>query len=193
MLVLASNSPRRRDLLNQAGYPFRVIVSEADELKADDIPPAELVMENARRKAADVKGKVRANEVILGADTLVIMDGKVFGKPKDEKEAIAMLTELSGKSHFVYTGIALIKGEKLFQRAEATKVTFASLSDEDIARYAKSGEPLGKAGAYAVQGRAATFIKGIEGSFSNVVGLPLYALTDLAKEAGIDLYDDDGA
>lgn len=193
MLVLASNSPRRRDLLNQAGYPFRVIVSEADELKADDIPPAELVMENARRKAADVKGKSKAHEVILGADTLVIMDGKVFGKPKDEKEAIAMLTELSGKSHFVYTGIALIKGEKLFQRAEATKVTFASLSDEDIARYAKSGEPLGKAGAYAVQGRAATFIKGIEGSFSNVVGLPLYALTDLAKEAGIDLYDDDGA
>ena len=194
MLILASKSPRRSDLLNQAGYPFLVEVSEADELTDNSLEPQELVMENARLKAQAVYERLKPQYPVLGADTVVALDGEIFGKPKDNKNAAEMLRKLSGKAHYVFTGLALIYQGKVYKDVSATKVFFAELTDAMIERYIASGEPHGKAGAYAVQGRAAAFISRIEGSFSNVVGLPIYLLTETAKKAGVDLYDsNDGA
>lgn len=189
MLILASQSPRRSDLLTQAGYPFKVEVSEAEEINGSDMKPAELVMENARRKALAVYERSKGTFPVLGADTVVSLGGEIFGKPEDRQDAVRMLQTLSGRSHIVSTGIALVVKGKVYQAVEETKVYFSELSEEMIERYVASGEPMGKAGAYAVQGRAAVFISHIEGSFSNVVGLPLYLVTETAKKAGVDLYD----
>lgn len=189
MLILASQSPRRSDLLTQAGYPFKVEVSEAEEINGSDMKPAELVMENARRKALAVYERSKGTFPVLGADTVVSLGGENFGKPEDRQDAVRMLQTLSGRSHIVSTGIALVVKGKVYQAVEETKVYFSELSEEMIERYVASGEPMGKAGAYAVQGRAAVFISHIEGSFSNVVGLPLYLVTETAKKAGVDLYD----
>lgn len=192
MLILASKSPRRSDLLTQAGYQFRVEVSDAEEIMDPSISFLEIVKENARRKAVAVAEKIGSEIPVLGADTIVVIDGKIFGKPKDANDAEQMLMALSDKAHTVSTGIALIYRGKTHLAVETTKVVFSKLSREDVKRYIASGEPFGKAGAYAVQGRAAVFISRIEGSFSNVVGLPLFLLAETAKKAGVDLYGSDG-
>lgn len=129
----------------------------------------------------------------MAADTVVALDGEIFGKPRDEAEAAEMLSRLSGRRHAVYTGVAIAAGGGIEVAAAKTIVEFAPLTAEAIRRYVATGEPLDKAGAYAVQGRAAAFITRIEGSFSNVVGLPLHLTATLAERAGIDLYDHDGA
>lgn len=193
MLILASKSPRRSDLLNQAGFPFRVEVSDAEECMDSAIAPETLVQENARRKAEAVAARIGSETAILGADTVVSLDGQIFGKPKNEADAARMLRILSGREHLVSTGIAIVWKGKTFMAVETTKVVFSELSEGQIRNYIKSGEPEGKAGAYAVQGRAAVFISRIEGSFSNVVGLPLFLLAETAKRAGVDLYGNDGS
>lgn len=194
MLILASKSPRRSDLLKQAEYPFRVVVSDAEELKDSTLGPTELVKQNALLKAQAVADMVGSVPAVLGADTVVSLDGEIFGKPQDEADAVRMLQALSGREHTVSTGIALIYKEKVFSAAAETKVFFEKLSPEDIRRYVATGEPMGKAGAYAVQGQAAVFISRVEGSFSNVVGLPLCLVTETARRAGVDLYGkNDGA
>ena len=171
-IILASASPRRREILTTLGIPFRVVVSDADETLAAGIAPAEAVETLAARKAAAVAALCGADETILAADTVVAIDGEILGKPADEADAASMLRRLSGRAHTVYTGVALRRGGELRVAHEATRVRFAALTEADIASYIATGEPMDKAGAYAIQGRAARFIEGIEGDYFNVVGLP---------------------
>jgi len=186
MFILASGSPRRRELLQQIGAVFRVEVSEAEELSQAD-SPAELVRLNAAAKAEAV-AREHPGEAVLGADTVVALEGKIYGKPRDAAEARAMLAALAGRRHEVLTGIAWVSGGQTFSEAVSTQVQFGEMTDSEISRYVATGEPLDKAGAYALQGGAAVFIEGIEGSYSNVVGLPLHHTALLAKKAGVDLY-----
>ena len=184
---MASASPRRQELLRQIGCEFRVVVSDADELSGDGIPPDRLAAENARRKAEDVAAKAGGNAPVLGADTVVAVDEKILGKPKDAADAARMLRLLSGRQHFVYTGIALAYKGEVYEDVVRTEVWVDELSEKEIDAYIATGEPMDKAGAYAVQGIAAKFIPRIDGSFSNVVGLPLHAVKELARKAGIVL------
>ena len=186
-IVLASASPRRQELLRQIGCKFRVVVSDAEELSGDGISPEQLAVENARRKAEDVAAKEGGNAPVLGADTVVAVDETILGKPKDETDAVRMLRLLSGRQHFVYTGIALAYRGEIYEGVVRTEVWVDELSEKEIEAYIATGEPMDKAGAYAVQGIAAKFIPRIDGSFSNVVGLPLYAVKELTRKAGIVL------
>ena len=186
-IVLASASPRRQELLRQIGCTFRVVVSDAEELSGDSISPDRLAAENARRKAKDVAAKEGGNVSVLGADTVVAVDGMILGKPKDAADAARMLRLLSGRQHFVYTGIALAYKGEVYEDVVRTEVWVDELSEKEIDAYIATGEPMDKAGAYAVQGIAAKFIPRIDGSFSNVVGLPLHAVKELARKAGIVL------
>ena len=190
MFILASGSPRRRELLQQIGAKFRVAVSDAAELKGDSYEPFELVRHNAEAKAEAV-ARMHKNLPVLGADTVVALEGRIFGKPRDEEEAKAMLKALSGKVHEVLTGIAWVKDGHTFSEVISTNVKFTQLAEAEIDRYVAGGEPMDKAGAYALQGGAAVFIEGIEGSYSNVVGLPLFATAALARRAGVDIYGRD--
>lgn len=187
MIILASASPRRQELLRQMGCSFRCVTSEAEELKRQDIEPQALVMHNARLKAQAVAQQLATDLPVLGADTVVAFQGRIFGKPADAAEAGAMLRALSGHSHEVCTGIAFVCGTASWTEAVTTKVKFAVLTEAEIAAYVATKEPADKAGAYAIQGRAAAFIEGIEGCYTNVVGLPLQRLAKLAKKAGIEL------
>ena len=186
-IVLASASPRRQELLRQIGCGFRVVVSDAEELSGDGISPERLAVENARRKAEDVAAKEGPDVPVLGADTVVAVDETILGKPKDETDAVRMLRLLSGRQHFVYTGIALVYRGDIYEDVVRTAVWVDELSAKEIDAYIATGEPRDKAGAYAVQGIAAKYIPRIDGSFSNVVGLPLHAVKELARKAGIVL------
>ena len=185
MLTLASKSPRRKELLKQIGIPFVVVVSDAEEVSGNSWTPAALVVENAKRKARAVAEKY-PDSPVLGADTVVSSQGKIFGKPKDKDEARKMLTALSGKMHEVTTGLALINRNEIRTTSVTTKVFFDTMTKADIDAYIATDEPMDKAGAYAIQGKAARFIEKIEGSYSNVVGLPLNALIQLGK--GLNLF-----
>ncbi len=176
-----------QELLRQIGCGFRVVVSDAEELSGDGISPERLAVENARRKAEDVAAKEGGNVPVLGADTVVAVDETILGKPKDETDAVRMLRLLSGRQHFVYTGIAFVYRGEVYGDVVRTEVWVDELSEKEIDAYIATGEPMDKAGAYAVQGIAAKFIPRIDGSFSNVVGLPLHAVKELARKAGIVL------
>lgn len=189
MFILASASPRRRELLQQIDANFSVETSHAAEIMAGE--PREIVRENAIAKAKEVYNRFK-NFAVLGADTIVVIDNKILGKPKTNERAKLMLTELAGRSHEVLTGIAWIKDGKAFSDVVTTTVNFLPLTAEEIDEYVNTGEPLDKAGAYAVQGKAARFISAINGSYSNVVGLPLAATNKLAKKAGVDMYGNNG-
>lgn len=191
-LILASGSPRRAELLRQIGAAFEVQVSEAEELREAATPRA-LTCANARAKAETVARRF-PGRAVLGADTVVALAGEIYGKPGTAEAARAMLRALSGRSHTVTTGLALVNARgEVFTDASETEVVFAPLSEEEIAAYVATGEPLDKAGGYAAQGRAAVFIEAVRGSFSGVVGLPLHTLAQLAGKAGVNLYDGDGA
>lgn len=188
MIILASASPRRKELLAQIGCSFRVITSNAEEISDEGIPPRELVMKNAYNKAAAV-AREHPELPVLGSDTVVSLDGHIYGKPRDEEHAREILKMFSGRTHQVTTGVVFVWKNQSWQAWETTEVEFSPLSQDQIDKYVATGEPADKAGAYAIQGRAAAFIKGIRGSYSNVVGLPLHCLDGLAQKAGIDLYD----
>ncbi|MEW6045911.1 MAG: Maf family protein [Bacillota bacterium] len=189
-LVLASTSPRRRELLTMVGAVFEVAVPDVDEstLKKKEAPE-ELVVRLAGAKAADVARR-RPEDVVVGADTVVVLDGQLLGKPRDPADARRMLRLLSGRTHQVWTGLAVIQRAKnrRVTAAERTDVTFRHLSDEEIDRYVERGEGLDKAGAYAVQGVGALFVERLEGCYYNVVGLPLARLQSLLKGFGIRLW-----
>ena len=185
MLILASKSPRRKELLKQIGIPFVVVVSDAEEVSGNSWTPAALVVENAKRKARAVAEKY-PDSPVLGADTVVSSEGKIFGKPKDKDEARKILTALSGKMHEVTTGLALINRNEIRTTNVTTKVFFDTMTKADIDAYIATEESMDKAGAYTIQGKAARFIEKIEGSYSNVVGLPLNALIQLGK--GLNLF-----
>ena len=186
-IVLASKSPRRREILSMLGIDFDVITADTDENSAIK-DPATLVEELALRKGRAVrelllqKGEWDENTLIIASDTVVATGEEILGKPEDEEDAARMLRLLSDSTHHVISGIALLTGEREITDHDKTAVHFAKMTEEEILWYAKSGEPLDKAGAYAVQGLASLFIKGLSGDYFNVVGLPVYRLNLLAKE-----------
>lgn len=186
-IILASGSPRRRELLAGLGWAFEVIPPQVDEKKIDGEPPAELVKRLAEEKASCVASRFPGNWV-LGADTVVAIEGRILGKPKCEEEAAAMIAELSGRTHSVFTGVALIApdGRKLV-RAEETRVTFRPLEKEDISAYIALGESMDKAGAYAIQERGTLLAERIDGCYFNVVGLPLFRVSRMFAEMGVGL------
>ena len=179
MIILASGSPRREELLKKICTDFEVHVSEAEEF-TDAATPAELAVENAVLKARAV-AKDFPNDTIIAADTIVTLNGKIFGKPHDFDDACAMLHELADKVHKVITGLAVIKGDNIRTAAEETEVHFGEMTDEEIANYVRTGEPMDKSGSYALQGGMAPYVKKINGDWSNVVGLPLYRLRKILQ------------
>ena len=186
-IILASASPRRRELLEKIGLTFRIVTSDKEE-RYQSTTPKEIVQELALLKAKDVSEKVekKGDTVIIGADTVVVQDGKILGKPKDEKDAVDMLRSLQGRAHSVYTGTAVLKykeDQKMQEicHATETKVYVAAMTEEEIASYVASGESSDKAGAYAIQGRFSAFIERIEGDYANVVGLPVAYIYQVLK------------
>jgi len=173
-LILASVSPRRRDLLNQIGIPFQSVGSTTNEAVQTKMKPRDFACLMATRKAESVK-KVHRKRWVLAADTLVVVNKRIYGKPRDTQDCRAMLSELSGKRHRVITGFCILEpsGNKSQLQAVTTMVDVKELSALEIEAYIKTGEPFGKAGAYAIQGIGAFMIEGIEGSYTNIVGLPV--------------------
>ena len=180
MVILASASPRREELLKKIFANFVIEVCEDEELHLAETPQ-DLAVKNAKHKAESVAKNHSAEDLVIGADTIVAMNGKIFEKPVDEKNACEMLKILSGKKHEVITGLAICHGGKTFTDFEVTEVYFGEMSEQEIFDYVATGEPLDKSGSYALQGGAAKFIEKIHGDWSNVVGLPLYKLRQLLK------------
>ena len=174
-IILASQSPRRQELIANITPDFSVIVSDAEELLPEGIAPEEAPVYFAGLKAGAVAAK-HPNDVVIGADTVVILDGEVLGKPRDEADAARMLRALSGKVHTVITGCALYRGGERLTFSETTRVEFYPLSDREIREYIATGEPFDKAGAYGIQGRGSVLVRRIEGDFFNVMGLPVARL-----------------
>lgn len=183
-IILASASPRRSELMNQLGLDFQVIPSDISEvIPKTSASPGDLVTKLALHKASNVAGKLKKG-LVIGADTLVVLENTIFGKPSGPGEAVKMLTELSGKTHSVYTGIAIIQvgaGRTETGYCE-TKVKFKPVSPAEIQSYVATGEPLDKAGAYGIQGKGGVLVEGIEGCYFNIVGLPISKLADMLQK-----------
>jgi len=186
MVILASGSPRRHELLRKLCSNFVVEVSDAQEVRQADNPKT-LAVENARLKASSIAAR-HPEAVVIGADTIVVLDGEIFGKPDGISGAEEMLARLSGRRHEVITGLAICAGGKVFTTAEVTEVYFGEMTAEEIREYVATGEPLDKSGSYALQGGATKFIEKIHGDWSNVVGLPVYRLRRLAQAAGLEIF-----
>jgi septum formation protein len=188
-LILASASPRRAELLQAAGYEFEVMPVDIDERVKPGERPAEYVERLAKEKAAASPAKPGPAEaghyIVIAADTAVVVGDDILGKPKDPEDAARMLRQLSGRTHQVMTAVCLRSATRSVAHVETTNVTFASLTEEDIAWYVASGEGRDKAGGYAIQGLASRFIPRIEGSYSNVVGLPVAAVNDLIQRLSV--------
>lgn len=176
--ILASASPRRREILEQAGYEFRILACNVDETFPLHASPAEAVVQIAVRKAEAAK-KIASGGVIIAADTVVVCSGKKLGKPQDREEADRFLHFLSGGEHEVLTGFCVTDGKKAFTGFEATKVFFRALTDKEIKDYVASGESDDKAGAYGIQGRGSVFVERVEGDFYNVMGLPICKINQI--------------
>jgi septum formation protein len=185
-LILASASPRRRELLRQVGVRFRVVVAEVDERVLPGEEPATYVLRVARDKALSIQASEGAGLPVLGADTAVVLDQRILGKPVDRPGAIAMLNSLSGRTHEVYSAAVLVQADRPAREClNISRVTFAELDPDWIEAYCDTGDPMDKAGSYGVQGRAAEKIARIEGSFSGVMGLPLYETCQLLRQAEV--------
>lgn len=183
-LILASQSPRRIDLLHKMELKFEIIPASVEEVTDGAQPPEENALALAHQKAAHVARK-HPGSFVLGADTIVVLDRTLLGKPQNAQEAEAMLTALSGRAHQVITGVALIDPEGVHSgHAEVSTVRIKELDKETIRRYIEGGEPMDKAGAYAIQGEGATLVEAWSGSWTNIVGLPVEAVCRLLKEAG---------
>lgn len=191
-IILASTSPRRQELIASLRIPFDIVPSEADEDTPAEWSPDRIVESLALRKAEAVRRKLNTDQssgIIVGSDTVVVLEDLVLGKPVDHDDAVRMLTMLQGRAHRVFTGVACIdlaSGAVKVSHRE-TKVSMKRLSPDAVKAYARSGEPMDKAGAYAIQGLGATLIEGIEGDYFNVVGLPLSLLSDMLSEMGMDV------
>jgi septum formation protein len=211
--ILASASPRRRELLTQIGLSFEVVVSEADENIAEKLSPGELVERLSLIKAGAVRDYLSVDEAdnkpvgdgepgesetagdnyaadglpyaVIGADTVVYHEGEILGKPKDEEDAFRMLRALSGATHSVFTGVSILLPDETVTFHSETKVTFDELSDEEIRAYIASGEPMDKAGAYGIQGLGGAFVTGIEGEYANVVGFPIGEFCRILRKKGL--------
>lgn len=179
-LILASNSPRRAEILTKGGFSFEKRVADTDETLPANLSPAAAVETLAQRKGRAVFRA--ADEVVLAADTVVALDNRILGKPKDENDAKEMLRALSGHTHSVFTGVYITDGKREFLFHVQTRVTFYQLTDAEIDAYVQSGEPMDKAGAYGIQGRGALLVEKIDGDYLNVVGLPLAKTARILKE-----------
>lgn len=186
-IILASQSPRRKELMGQIGLKFKVISPNVDEHMEGNPSPAQLVEELSLRKARAVERQADGEALIVAADTVVALEGTVLGKPEDEREAFAMLSALSGNRHYVYTGITVLRDGRAVTQHEVTTVTFRELEPDEISSYIATGEPMDKAGAYGIQGLGALLVSGIEGDYFNVMGLPVYRLGRILAGFGIDL------
>lgn len=176
MVILASASPRRRELMALVTENFKVMPADCDETVDDGLSARETVEYLSLIKGNALKGNVAAEDIIISADTVVAVDGEILGKPCDKEDARRMIKLLSGRTHSVYTGVTLTQGEKQYTFSEKTDVEFFKLSDEEIEDYISTAEPYDKAGAYGIQGKAALLVKGINGDYYNVVGLPVARL-----------------
>jgi septum formation protein len=197
-IVLASASPRRAELLRTLGVPFEVViadgaepaienVAQSDRLRYSTDEVAAWVEATARAKVAAVAA-IRSDAIVIAADTIVVLDGEILGKPQDEREAAAMLRRLSGRTHQVYTGLCVWRGKQAQASHVVTQVTFRSLSDELIDAYVATGEPMDKAGAYGIQGKGSLLVEKIDGCYFNVVGLPLVRLAEMLETAGVSVW-----
>lgn len=184
-IILASASPRRRELLTQMGLSFRVVVAHIDEHMERPLAPPALVEAISRAKAMAVRAQVGPGPIIIAADTVVALEGTLLGKPTDEADARRMLSLLSGRQHQVYTGFTVLQGENIVSQSEETLVSFRSLSDGEMGRYIATGEPMDKAGAYGIQGLGSLLVEGIRGDYFNVMGLPVCALGQVLKQFGV--------
>ena len=189
-LILASGSPRRRELLNQMGLTFTVKPVDADESLTPGLSPREQVKLLSLRKAQAAAESFGPEPVILTADTVVVLDGKVLGKPANEEDAINMLTELSGRTHQVMTGVTVICGNHTRTFTEVTDIHFRDLTDKEIRAYVATGEPMDKAGSYGIQGGAALFCERMVGDYYNVMGLPVCRLGQVLKAVAPEVMED---
>jgi septum formation protein len=183
MLILASGSPRRRELMTMIGLDYRIETSGEEEVQPVGLPPAEYVKTLAVQKALPV-ARLHPSDCVIGADTIVLLEGEILGKPHTPDVAVQYLTRMQGKTHVVYTGLAALKDGSVDVRHCETPVTFAPMTQGEIEAYVATGEPLDKAGAYGVQGPGGVFVECIEGNYFNVIGLPLPLLYRMLIDAG---------
>lgn len=185
-IVLASQSPRRRELLGQMGLKFTICKPDLDESAFGGLPARDLVRTLSAEKAGEVAGRCAPDDLIIAADTVVVLDGAILGKPRDRDEAGKMLAALSGREHLVCTGVTVRRGGETVTEHEETRVVFRPLTAEEIRRYVATGEPMDKAGAYGIQGYGALLVEGIQGDYFNVMGLPVCRLGKLLARFGVD-------
>ena len=185
-IVLASQSPRRRQLLGQMGLEFTTQSPEIDESAFHGRDAQDLVETLSREKARWVARQQTPDTLVIGADTVVVLDGAILGKPRDGAEAQAMLAALSGRDHQVFTGVTLCQGDRILTQAEETQVTFRPLTGQEIRQYVSTGEPMDQAGAYGIQGLGGLLVEGIRGDYHNVMGLPICRLGRMLLDFGVD-------
>lgn len=187
-IVLASGSPRRRELLERIGVrDFTVRVPEVEESFPEGLSPEQVVAYISREKAEAAVKLCGPEDIVITADTMVFLDDRRLGKPRDEAQALEMLTALQGRKHTVCTGVSVCRGERRLTETESTDVFFRSASEEELRRYIATGEPMDKAGAYGVQGRGALLVERLEGDFFNVMGLPVLRLARMLEKFGVSL------
>lgn len=184
-IILASKSPRRRELLDRIGLSHMVISVDSDEWYPDGLSPEEIVKHISREKAYAAANMVAPEDIVITADTMVFLDEKKLGKPENEEHAFQMLSALSGREHTVCTGVTVMQGNRTLTEAETTRVRFAPLDEATIRAYIRTGEPMDKAGAYGIQGYGALLAEGIDGDFFNVMGLPLRRLSAMLTKFGV--------
>jgi septum formation protein len=186
-IILASSSPRRKELLERLGLRFEVIPSLIDEIQHRNESPEDFALRTSTEKALSVSRNLVGDSVVIGADTIVVKDGEILGKPKDEQEAITMLRKIAGKEHRVITGFSIVKpkAEILYRKFVESRVRIKTLASWEIEGYIKTGEPMDKAGAYGAQGIGAFMIEEVRGSYTNVVGLPLTQVIDALTRLGV--------
>ena len=189
-LILASKSPRRQELLQRMGLTdFKILVPEADESCPDGLTPQETVEYISRVKALAAKELVAEDDIVITADTMVFLDEHRLGKPRDEEDALRMLTALQGRSHTVCTGVTVMQGNHILTESEPTRVYFREASEAELRGYIATGDPMDKAGAYGVQSLGALLVERIDGDFFNVMGLPVLRLSRMLREFGIRFFD----
>ena len=186
--ILASQSPRRRELLGLFHLPFSVQVADVDETMDPDLPPDREVARVSRAKAEAIPRS--PDDIVIAADTIVVLGSRVLGKPADAAQALEMLTALSGKDHQVMTGVTILRGDRVLTHTEITDIRFRPLSRKEILAYIATGEPMDKAGAYGIQGGAALFAEGIHGDYYNVMGLPVCRLWQMLCRIAPEIMED---
>ena len=187
-IVLASASPRRRELMTMLKVEnLKIIPATREEQLVEGLSPAKTVCALARAKAQEVSKLCAVDDIVIGADTIVAVDGLILGKPVDSSDAFHMLSRLSGRTHNVFTGVTVLRGDTEITEFERTRVRFKTLTEREITAYIQTGEPMDKAGSYGAQGIGALFVEGIEGDFFNVMGLPLCRLSKMLEKMGVNL------